>query len=383
VGAIETLLAKLGATQNPGYLVAQGVNKITTPGYPADDALRGYVAGAPAFQPTIGGMLKQTGTDLASAGTGFLKSLMAGDYEAAMNNSLFPLGGMTVFHGSPHRFDAFDMSKIGTGEGAQAYGHGLYFAESPDVAKQYVMAGRNIGFDNRDGVPQYMAKSLAMTGGDAKAAIGILTDALSKTKGETKAANLKLAIKQLSEGKGEFGLYHVDIPDDDIAKMLDWDKPLSEQAESVKSLLRGSDIAPDESVWSQYTGQQLYEGEMQAGGPYKGSGWASSEAQKAVSEKLRKIGIPGIKYLDHGSRFSSGGELLGVWQGEQKVMADTGSGKFFARISKKVGDDSGFTTSPPMDTAEAAKAWAEDKIASGTRNLVIFDDKLAKVIKRE
>src|SRR5712691_10851818 len=42
-----------------------------------------------------------------------------------------------VYHGSPHVFDSFDMSKIGTGEGAQAYGHGLYFAESPGVAKQY------------------------------------------------------------------------------------------------------------------------------------------------------------------------------------------------------------------------------------------------------
>src|SRR5687767_3158774 len=38
---------------------------------------------------------------------------------------------MTVFHGSPHKFDKFDMSKVGTGEGAQAYGHGLYFAENP------------------------------------------------------------------------------------------------------------------------------------------------------------------------------------------------------------------------------------------------------------
>ena len=42
-----------------------------------------------------------------------------------------------AYHGSPHDFDRFDMSKIGTGEGAQAYGKGLYFAESEDVAKSY------------------------------------------------------------------------------------------------------------------------------------------------------------------------------------------------------------------------------------------------------
>jgi hypothetical protein len=49
------------------------------------------------------------------------------------------LGGAPIkaYHGSPHDFDAFDLSKIGTGEGAQAYGHGLYFAENPDVARGY------------------------------------------------------------------------------------------------------------------------------------------------------------------------------------------------------------------------------------------------------
>ena len=45
--------------------------------------------------------------------------------------------GATVWHGSPHKFDAFDASKIGTGEGAQMYGHGIYAAENPAVAKQY------------------------------------------------------------------------------------------------------------------------------------------------------------------------------------------------------------------------------------------------------
>jgi hypothetical protein len=42
-----------------------------------------------------------------------------------------------VYHGSPHRFEEFDASKIGTGEGAQAYGHGIYLAESPKVAEGY------------------------------------------------------------------------------------------------------------------------------------------------------------------------------------------------------------------------------------------------------
>src|SRR5690606_6130189 len=35
-----------------------------------------------------------------------------------------------AFHGSPHRFDRFSLQHIGTGEGAQAFGWGLYFAEN-------------------------------------------------------------------------------------------------------------------------------------------------------------------------------------------------------------------------------------------------------------
>jgi hypothetical protein len=42
-----------------------------------------------------------------------------------------------AYHGSPHDFDKFDASKIGTGEGAQAYGHGLYFADEEGVAQHY------------------------------------------------------------------------------------------------------------------------------------------------------------------------------------------------------------------------------------------------------
>jgi hypothetical protein len=40
-------------------------------------------------------------------------------------------------HGTPHDFDKFQLDKIGTGEGNQAFGWGLYFTESNKIAKQY------------------------------------------------------------------------------------------------------------------------------------------------------------------------------------------------------------------------------------------------------
>jgi hypothetical protein len=45
--------------------------------------------------------------------------------------------GVRAFHGSPHDFDRFDFSRIGSGQGAQTYGHGLYFAEREPVARTY------------------------------------------------------------------------------------------------------------------------------------------------------------------------------------------------------------------------------------------------------
>ena len=42
-----------------------------------------------------------------------------------------------VLHGSPHDFDRFSTDHMGTGEGFQAFGWGLYFTESMGIAKDY------------------------------------------------------------------------------------------------------------------------------------------------------------------------------------------------------------------------------------------------------
>lgn len=43
----------------------------------------------------------------------------------------------SAYHGTPHSFEQFDLGAIGTGEGAQAHGWGLYFAENKKVAERY------------------------------------------------------------------------------------------------------------------------------------------------------------------------------------------------------------------------------------------------------
>lgn len=42
-----------------------------------------------------------------------------------------------AWHGTPHNFDAFTLAHIGSGEGAQAHGWGLYFAQDKDVSEGY------------------------------------------------------------------------------------------------------------------------------------------------------------------------------------------------------------------------------------------------------
>lgn len=60
------------------------------------------------------------------------------------------------YHGSPHVFDKFDLDKIGTGEGAQVHGWGLYFSENKDVAEEY----RNVLTFKRGMVPDYYELTL-------------------------------------------------------------------------------------------------------------------------------------------------------------------------------------------------------------------------------
>ena len=116
--------------------------------------------------------------------------------------------GMVVWHGSPHKFNKFDSSKIGTGEGAQAYGHGLYVAESPEVAKMYQEKLTDPAF-----------KYAGMN--EAKARLNEKIAKRVEATDPARAAALRAEVASLSEPGG--ALYKIDLPDEHIAKMLDWE----------------------------------------------------------------------------------------------------------------------------------------------------------------
>ena len=50
-----------------------------------------------------------------------------------------------VWHGSPYEFDKFRLDKIGTGEGAQAFGWGLYFTDRKGIAEAYANMKKDYG----------------------------------------------------------------------------------------------------------------------------------------------------------------------------------------------------------------------------------------------
>lgn len=202
----------------------------------------------------------------------------------------------TTWHGSPHGFTKFDMSKIGTGEGAQAYGHGLYLAESPDVAGSYRTAG-DMGWFEREA-------DKALYSQDIDNAIASTKKELERVSKEPRYVDAKNnltgvlnVLEARKAGANEYGhLYKVDLPDEQIAKMLDWDKPLSQQAPEVQKVLSGmieQRRVEYPNLGKDPTGNIIYQ---MIGGN------VGATAQKEASQALHAAGIPGIQYLDQASR---------------------------------------------------------------------------------
>ena len=90
-----------------------------------------------AFEPGWKGLGKITKTDKQGLKEWFEK----GDQKKPFSDNHPQVRYRFAFHGSPHSFDKFSLDKIGTGEGAQAYGWGLYFTDKESIAKNYAEAG--------------------------------------------------------------------------------------------------------------------------------------------------------------------------------------------------------------------------------------------------
>ena len=266
-----------------------------------------------------------------------------------------------AYHGTPHQFDRFSLDAIGTGEGAQAFGWGLYFAENPGVAEGYRNAlskrqqgndlnsrvaavridGRSIDSiakpelskefaeyaESRDllGASEYAESRVAKWNALAADESYPFRDYAREKSGEWAkiATTLETARDFSSAWNG--ALYTVDIPDEATARFLDWDKPLSQQVpavqdaidDAVRANLSADDIQAVEQGWTSMTGADLYRfvstgvarsvGRTNETAPPMFRGGDQATNDKAASQALAAAGIPGIRYLDQGSRSDGDG----------------------------------------------------------------------------
>lgn len=227
---------------------------------------------------------------------------------------------LDVYHGSPYKFDRFDASKIGTGEGAQAYGDGLYTAEARDLATTYRRK-----LTAPDGTPvKNPDQSIQLSIGRLQNQI----DQLKASSDPSAQSMIRAYQNRINELDANGYLYKVDLPDNQIAKMLDWDKPLSQQSPEVQTAMVDRLKAIPEDSFSDWT-QAAYRdkaidaftnpesSDITGGGLYKflqaqlvglnPNSAVGSKGQDLASDYLRQAGIPGIRYLDGGSRGTGAG----------------------------------------------------------------------------
>ena len=213
--------------------------------------------------------------------------------------------GITAFHGSPYKFKKFDSSKIGSGEGAQVYGRGLYFGEAEGTGKTYrdQLSG---------GSTSAARRTLEAADGDVDRAIEETQEKLYRLQERNAAGvfdddqrmfNMQ---KQIGEGKldqlreykdsGRFNsgsLYEVKI-DADPNDFLNYDLPVDKQpkklAEAIKAIAETQSIP----VLNQF-------GESASFGSFLDA-LTDKIGAKNATQAFTDAGIPGTKYLDQNSR---------------------------------------------------------------------------------
>lgn len=250
------------------------------------------------------------------------------------------VGMIKASHGSPHAFTKFLMSKLGTGEGAQAYGHGMYFGEGFDspTAIEYQKRLSDKG-------AQGIAAKFLQNWGSEESAIENLSKMIERKRPDfsqeylTPYEDALTLLQSKAPLTGEGSLYNVELKWPDAAReavdplshehLLDWDKPLSEQSEYVQSKLS---VLPEieDLIKKKYetrkglfekfppkhpmrevlksrlsneyspSGESIYGALSKRGAPSPAS-WQNSSAF------LKELGIPGSKYLDAGSRLNQAG----------------------------------------------------------------------------
>lgn len=273
---------------------------------------------------------------IAPRGVVLYKSILQEYLEKVNSRANSPINKAVLlqraWHGTPHDFAKFDLGAIGSGEGGQAHGWGLYFAGDKEVSERYkerlsahlsvytvgrekytISDNRHNMLDKNGNVvedyKQFFFDELRKTGNkeDAIKALkekakdwrkdGYKAEAALFTKAAQWAKSKEVNI-DIRDGK----LFEVEIPDDDV--LLDEQKKFGEQPEKVQAALRKLISESETAKKHPAFAEQIYEVD---GRRIYGivSGLAEGDAPKGVnldninrlgSELLNEYGIKGITY---------------------------------------------------------------------------------------
>ena len=326
------------------------------------------------------------------------------------------LAGITAWHGSPHRFapepgaphGRFRDDRIGTGEGAQAYGHGAYLAEAKGTAQQYAKiqparleglspeaseAFRSAlysgGVDLRTASPEKIREWQQIAAEDVFHELNDFSEA-----GQAAAMRIADEIMNFNPASLARGgsVYKVDLPDEHLGKMLDWDARLSEQPPEVRRALEEvrfpkrnlDDISDDELAAM-----------MEAWDPNSVLSRASTDAEgmpPLTRQELLEVFndmemeplISGGRVIDYLGWPSATGRSVykslsvahGGKMGGEKYSGDVFQGSFSGegqRIASEKLREAGIPGSRYLDGASRKKG-------EGTANYVLFDPSLARIL---
>lgn len=296
-----------------------------------------------------------------------------------------------AFHASPHDFHRFELSNRTalTGEGAMAYGYGLYFANRKSIAEHYrktfSQGQQKVSYNGRaydeDTIDrEWMGKNLT----DAQAHAlhfmyweGGIDEAAAKLKSEIaeyknandfESATLNQnALAWLNANKNQLAmtgrkarLYEVEIPENE--DFLDWDKPLSEQSEKVRRIIDTLHKFPQDR-----SGEAIYHdfGLIAK----KDQRYADMPLDRAASMYLKDHGIPGHYFADASSRNTNKLRILSPHEsvsGKWVVgYAPNGPNKFF-------------------ETEAEARKYLDEQggLQKQTNNYVIYDDVAVQITSK-
>jgi len=323
--------------------------------------------------------------------------------------------GIIAFHGSGANFDQFRLDKIGTGEGAQMYGHGLYFTDLEKIAKEYEgqLTPRDLDYEE-----WLMGKYKQAENNQDYSRMEMYENAMMHDKPQdfrNKANDpdydddYRQLANEIADEIEEYdpkvgATYKVEIQSK-INNMLDYDEPLIDQPVKIQNAIRNiykkhayidvsrtpkggwstGKLTKEEmlhmNLFPNSKGGQVYNTISEKLNPntFKlNSKMTTDEIRKSIKEEyaggesmmsklLNKEGVSGIKYLDAGSRNNAYKINLFTKKGPYDTEPITASTKEKAE---------------KLASSYEAKGFKTDITKSGTNNYVVFDEGLIKILAK-